>query len=368
MAPGGQLKHRIETDSVLVNGLKIGYQPLSPTLTSAGDRRRLLFWAKDRGHTVVTDLSRKVDIIVASENSNFQSKYFAQKKVPVIFDLIDAYLSPLNPYDDFVRGLAKKLSGQISGGIKSYSHHVRDFCIDSDAVICSSIEQEAVIQTYNSNTHVILDSHDEIPFTVPKHVRNTSLENVQILWEGQPATIRGVQQISSVLSQLSKEIELQFDFVTDEKYFRVLGKYLEMNTLELLKKDLAPIIDHVKIVPWTLTNLVNSAKESVVAIIPINFAVPMQRLKPENRLLIMWRLGLPCLTSPSPAYIRVARAAGVNAICESPDDWLKNFRTLVNYPTFAYEEILRGQNYLQEHHNRISLLKKWDKAIESVIG
>ena len=347
--------------------LKIGYQPLSASLTAAGDRRRLLFWAKNRGHEVVTDLTQSVNVIVASETSDFQSIHFAQKGVPVVFDLVDAYLSPLNPWDDFARGLAKKLSGQISGSVKPFSHHVRNFCMNSNAVICSSIEQEALIKPYNSNTHVILDSHDEIPFIDPKLARGTSSDESHIFWEGQPATIRGVQQISSILFHLSNENNLHFDFVTDEKYFQFLGKYFEMDTLQLLKKDLGSLIDRVIIIPWTPDNLVASAKKCVISMIPIDLTVPMQKLKPENRLLIMWRLGLPCLTSPSPAYIRVASKAGVKAVCDSPKVWRESFSNLLSDPTFALEEVLRGQNYLREHHNRESLLNMWDQAIDSVI-
>jgi len=348
--------------------LKIGYQPLSSKLTAAGDRRRLLFWAKNRGHKVFTDLTQKVDVIVASENSDFQSTHFSQKGVPVVFDLVDAYLSPLNPWDDLARGLAKKLSGQISGGVKPFSHHVRNFCLNSNAVICSSPEQEAVIKPYNPNTHVILDSHEEIPFIDPKLARSTPSDENRILWEGQPATIRGVQQISSILFQLSQKQNLHFDFVTDEKYFQFLGKYFEMSTLRLLKSDLGPLINRVRIIPWTPFNLVASAKKSSIAMIPIDLTVPMQKLKPENRLLIMWRLGLPCLTSPSPAYIRVASQAGVNAVCDTPKVWLDNFSNLLSNPSFALEEIYRGQNYLHEHHNRENLLNKWDQAIESALG
>ena len=347
---------------------KVGYQPLSSTLTAAGDRRRLLFWAKNRGHEIVIDLTQKVDVIVASENSDFESNLFTQKGVPVVFDLVDAYLSPLNPWDDFARGLAKKLSGQISGSVKPFSHHVRNFCMSSNAVICSSPEQEAVIKPFNPNTHVILDSHDEIPLIDPKLARSTSSNGSHILWEGQPATIRGVQQIRSTLFQLSKESDVYFDFVTDEKYFQLLGKYFEMNTLRLLKRDLGPLIDRVRIIPWTPDNLIASAQKSKIAMIPIDLRVPMQKLKPENRLLIMWRLGLPCLTSPSPAYIRVANQAGVNAVCDSPRVWLENFSNLLNDPIVALEEILRGQNYLREHHSREGLLNKWDQAIESVVG
>jgi hypothetical protein len=82
----------------------------------------------------------------------------------------------------------------------------------------------------------------------------------------------------------------------------------------------------------------------------------------------MWRLGLPCLTSPSPAYIRVASQAGVNAVCDTPKVWLENFNNLLSNPSFALEEIHRAQNYLHEHHNRENLLNKWDQAIESALG
>jgi hypothetical protein len=93
--------------------LKVGYLPLSQNLESAGDRRRVVFWANARGHEIVSNLHQKVDVIVASEKSDFNSPFLTDFKGPIVFDLIDAYLSPLNPYDDLARGLAKRLSGQL---------------------------------------------------------------------------------------------------------------------------------------------------------------------------------------------------------------------------------------------------------------
>jgi hypothetical protein len=348
--------------------LKIGYWPLTPTLNSAGDRRRLVFWANARGHSIITDQSQTVDVIVASENSDFNSPYLAQNQAPIIFDLVDAYLSPLNSSDDIARGLAKRITGHMSGAVKPYSHHVRDFCINSNAVICSSSEQELIIKRYNTNTHVILDSHDEIPFIDPPSSRNSISDNHRILWEGQPATIGGVKIISPALAKLSKTNSFNLDFVTDEKYFQFLNKYIERSTLSLLKKDLGQLIDLVNIVPWTPKNLVERAKASSIAMIPIDLSVPMQRMKPENRLLIMWRLGLPCLTSPSPAYIRVATQAGVSAVCNTLEEWFENFNKLLGDPSYALNEITAGQNYLRENHNQNVLLKKWDLAFESVVG
>lgn len=348
--------------------LKIGYWPLSSNLNSAGDRRRLVFWAAARGHTIVTDLTQKVDLIVASENADFNSWVFNQRKTPIILDLVDAYLSPLNALDDLARGIAKKFTGQLSGVVKPFSHHVRDFCLNSDAVLCSSVEQEKIIQSYNINTHVILDSHEEIPMISSDLSKLVSSNENRILWEGQPATIRGVKQLSNVFFNLIEARNLCFDFVTDQTYFEFLNKYLEKDTLGLLKKDLRRVSSFVRLTPWTPENLVSTARNSSIAIIPIDLAVPIQKLKPENRLLIMMRLGLPCLTSPSPAYARVARAANLNSVCDSPQAWLANINRLLDDRSFANDEVLRGRNYLHEYHNRAILLKKWDRAIESVVG
>ena len=347
--------------------LKIGYWPLSSNLKSAGDRRRVVFWAQARGHELITDLSQRVDVVIASEKSDFNSPVFSRPKVPIIFDLVDAYLAPLNPLDDLARGIAKRLLGEISGEVKPFSHHIQNFCLLADGVICSSIEQEDGIRKYNSNTHVILDSHEEIPFIDVTFSEFQSRNEIRVLWEGQPATIRGVRNVSSSLQKLSENNSLYFDFVTDENYFQFLGKYVKRSTLSLLAKDLAEISSIISITPWTLSNLIEVAKLSSLAMIPVDLSVPIQYLKPENRLLIMWRLGLPCLTSSTPAYLRVSSKAGVSATCKDSETWFTSFIRLINDPKFAYNETLKGQNYLREFHTKNILLGKWDMAIESVM-
>lgn len=86
--------------------------------------------------------------------------------------------------------------------------------------------------------------------------------------------------------------------------------------------------------------------------IPIDLLVPMPRLKPENRLLIMCHLGLHFLTSSSPALARVATQAGVNSACEKEYAWLINFNRLLKDPDFAHNEIVRGENYVRDNHSK----------------
>ena len=347
--------------------LIIGYSPLSQSMDAPGDRRRLIFWANHRGHKIETDLTKRVDVIVASEASNFVSPFFRDSRTPIILDLVDAYLCRKNLVDDLARGLGKRLSGQISAGVKPFSKYISEFCTSANAVICSSLEQESLISPLNSNTHIILDSHEEIPFLSPRSLEIDSSIKFRILWEGQPATIRGMKEISSVLSQLSKTQKLELQFVTDQQYFKFLGKYHIGNTNDLLEKDLSAIMNYIKLTPWSINSLISAAKKSSVAMLPIDQSVPMQRLKPENRLLIMWRLGLPCLTSATPSYERVALKSGVDATCKTLDDWFRKFNVLRENPRYARAEIDRAQDYVRTNHNKENLLRQWDQAIGSVL-
>ena len=352
-----------------MNKLKIGYWPLSKSMNAPGDRRRLVFWARSRGHEIITDLTQKVDVIVASENSDFKARVFREAKVPIVFDLVDALLCSKNPIDDLVRGIAKRVDKQLSSGFSTYTRYVKDFCQLSKIVICSSPEQEKIAQEFNRNTHIILDCHSELPFRDLSNIDRSPKTNIKkIFWEGQPATISGIKKIGSELETIVTNNDVELDFITDKKYFRLLNKYFEADTFDLLADSLTLGENKVSITSWSTENLLEGAQRSTFAIIPIDLSIPLIKFKPENRLLIMWRLGLPCLTSASPAYKRVSKDAGVGAVCEDSNEWLRKMQNFIDDPEFAREEALRGQAYLRDNHTESQIFKKWDAAIESALS
>lgn len=328
-----------------------------------------MFWARSRGHEIVTDLSQKVDVIVASENADFSSRIFQESKTPIVFDLIDAYLCQTNQLEDFARGISKRLDKQIGSGLHSFTTYLRDFCKKSNVVICSSPEQEEIIRELNKNTHVILDSHDEIPFRNVDTKVNLGKESVKsILWEGQPATIPGLQSVSPALKMIAQDNDLKVSFITDKNYYLVLNKYFRRRTFNLIQRHSKLNSDQIFINSWSPENLTNQAARSHLAIIPTDLSIPLMRLKPENRLLIMWRLGLPCLTSASPAYRRVANSAGVDSICETSSEWRLKMQQLLDDPELARTQAVKGQAYIRNHHTGPLLLKKWDEAIEMAMS
>ena len=128
--------------------------------------------------------------------------------------------------------------------------------------------------------------------------------------------------------------------------------YIVRSTQNLFKRDVGQIVDRFRIIPWSSIKLIEPANISALAMIPIDLLVPMPRLKPENRLLIMCHLGLHFLTSSSPALARVATQAGVNSACEKEYAWLINFNRLLKDPDFAHNEIVRGENYVRDNHSK----------------
>jgi len=344
--------------------LRVGYSPMSKDLNSPGDRRRVVYWANERGHELITDLSKKVDVIIVSENSNFKKILTIKKKTPIILDLIDGYLAENNIFADYLHSLSRKNISNVLDLPKLFSTELKNFCIESDAVVCSSFEQSELIKMYNSNIHIILDSHEEIPVLKPEKYRN----NNKILWEGLPVTIYNINQISSVLENISLDTNIDLEFLTDKHYFKYGNKFIKKETLTLLKKDLKRFSGQIRILPWTVNNLIDASKTSRLAVIPLNLNLTMNRFKPENKLLIMWRLGLPCLVAPNTSYLRIAKKLDLNNICYNDSDWMKKTNRYLFDPEFAFFEACKGQNYVIEQHSKSIILSKWDLLLESVLS
>lgn len=345
--------------------IRIGYYALSSNFSHPGDRRRVVFWAKARGHELVANSNERVDVVLVSEKADFNMVKRSHLEVPIILDLIDGYLAPEPLLSDYSRGFSKVLTRELSGFPKRYTKYISQACTEAAAVICSTREQQETISSYCPNVHIILDSHNELPLL--SFQRPVPSQTLQIMWEGMPYTLRGIKQAGGAFENKFMKSSRQLKVVTDSHYFRFLGRYGKMSTTQLLAKELGGVMTSITLVPWSLNSLITTGKQSNLAVIPIDLSSPLQFLKSENRLLIMWRLGLPCLTSATPAYSRVADRSGVNLVCRSTSEWMEKSNMLLSDSDAAAETVSRGQAYIQEFHNSDILLEKWDRAIGSVI-
>lgn len=344
--------------------LTIGYSSQVPDLSHPADRRRLVHWANQRGHTITTNLNAKVDLYVLSGRANFGNVEELQKKAPVIIDLIDGYLVNEKASIDFFRGFGKIASRQISGRARRYSTILSEAISLSDATICATVEQQEPISKLTKNSHVILDFHEEFPFLPFK---DSSFSQKGLLWEGQAFTVDGLTQLEPLLINMSQNLGFGLSVVTDLKSPRYLGRYGTKNTLDRLGNLPNSLGDHLVVRPWSVSNVIEEASKSCISILPLKPSNPLNTLKPENRLLIMWRLGLPCITTPTFAYNRVMKEAEVPGICSTFEEWQTKIHELAFDVGARREMVEKGQSYIRQNHELNKTLHRWDEAIGSVL-
>jgi hypothetical protein len=346
--------------------LKIGYIPQSPNLAHPADRRRLVYWAKKRGHEIILDLDQKVDVLVLSGRADLTAWSRKGDRAPLILDLVDGYLGKEHLWRDWTRGAGKVLTGHISGAPRTYRKIVAEACSLSQAVICETVEQRETIFPYCANTHAILDFHEEFPMLAYRGA-NANENFPSLLWEGMPFTAKGLLLLQETFLEVSKTQPIRLDMVTDLTYPLFLGKYCYRGTENILG-DIPRILgDRFTLTKWSRDEVVATAKKSHLAILPLDPAGTLNPLKAENRLLMMWRIGLPVLTSPSLAYNRVMAQTELDGICSTPGEWRQKVVEMIQSPELRQRSVERGQQYIRDTHSEKLVLEAWDRLFESVI-
>jgi len=345
--------------------LRIGYSAQSPNMEHPADRRRLTYWAQRRGHEIVLDLSQKTDVTVLSGRADFG--LWSQKKHtgPIILDLIDGYLGNEKPLKDWARGVGKALVGQVGGRPRPYREIIAEVCTVASAVICASPEQQETILPYCKNTHVIMDFHEEFPMLGKQDKK--SPDSTTLMWEGFPFTAKGLLILRDALTEISTNHPLGLRLVTDLRYPRLLGRYLYNDTQKIIR-DIPQILGGgFRISAWSVDEVVRTAKDSDISVLPLDPNGALNPLKPEGRLLIMWRLGLPCLVSPTLAYDRVMKHAGIDGVCRTSKDWRSKLLELIDSEDLRSDIVQRGQQYIRDNHSEVRTLELWDELFESVL-
>lgn len=340
------------------------YFGLSPLGNVAGDRRRFVYYAKKRNIRIADSGENQLDCIVATENTDLSLIRRRYPHTPIIYDLVDAYQLPDNVLEDSLRSIGKFTTGQIKPTILPFSKVVARNCRLADAVICSSPEQQTSLIKYNKEVHVILDSHDEFQFM---KFKRKSLDNKSVFWEGLPYTLPAIFQYGRAFQKLRDTQDVILDLVTDEYFYKYLGRFARTRTLHEHHISLQKLGCKYRFIQWSLENVVKTAENAKIGLVPVNVTSSFQSLKPENRMLIMWRLGLPCLASATASHLRVTSMAKLQNTFEDSETLFSKVTEILLSTELQEENVKRGQMYLSEYHNLDIFLSSWDKVIESVV-
>ena len=342
--------------------LRVGYVPINEDLISApGDYRRFAWYAENKGITFeIADFNKKYDLVVLTEAADI-SVWNKYKHGKIVYDLIDPYLAiSKRNISGLLRAPVKSIFGQYKKFTFNNWNVIRKMCTRADAVICSTVEQKKDITPYCDNVKIILDSHVDIVTKIKKNYECGDV--IKIVWEGLPSSIQQLAVLSNVFYKLNGMFNIELHVVTDLYGYRFLGKYLKTSTKSLSSRIFSKVVVH----EWSKDEFSNIVCSCDIAVIPVRLNDEFSAGRPENKLLLFWKMAIPTVTSSTLSYKRTMKEVGFKLACEDERDWINSLARLIENVEFRKEVGERGLKYVDEKFNKESLIRQWDMVFNSL--
>ena len=346
--------------------VRIGYAPCNNSLAAPGDRRRFCHYASKRNlHFEIARPEQAYDLVVLTQPADISlwSRY-PQERGKLIFDFVDSYLAiPRHDPKSLLRGIAKYASRQNRRLLLNYKRGLEAMCRRADAVICSTESQREQILPLCPNVHRILDFHTSV---VRATKSDYAAEEVfHFVWEGQPGNLRHLLEIKGALQDLARMRPFRIHAITDLEYGRFLGgRWIRRSTVEEARR----ISPQIYLYAWNERTFSSIARSCDLALIPIPLDDPLAAGKPENRLLLFWRMGIPVVASATAAHVAAMYETGVSMACTTQPQWLEALQYYTSNEPARRHAGRRGMAFAAERHSEKHTLELWDQVFDSVLS
>jgi hypothetical protein len=341
---------------------RIGYVPLSRDLRRPGDRRRFVGYAGRRNLNFELAVPTEIyDVVVLTQQADITT-WTNYPHGKIVYDLVDSYLGiPRSDVKQLLRGSAKYLAGEFKRLRFDYKGAVQDMCRRADAVICTTTEQQQEIERVCKNVHIALDFHSSVTNRYKTDYRCHS--PIRIVWEGLGVNVPQLAVIREALKSLAASNEIVLVLVTDLISYRWMNRLGRVNTNDVARRIFEPVSIH----PWTEETCADLICECDIGVIPLDLSNKFIAGKPENKLLLLWRMGMPVIASATPAYMRAMKAAGTPELaCARADDWVVAFSNLIADEQARRRAGMSGRALANNAWSEDALLGRWDNAMASI--
>ncbi len=347
---------------------KVAYVPNRPDLSAPGDRRRFCHYARARKlDWEVYREGQDYDVVVLSPLADLTRwSRLPRGGARLVCDMPDSNLD----IDDHLwksrlRGAAKFAFRQHRHLEWDYKDSLRRIFSRSDAVVCSTSEQKKKLDELSPNVHPILDFHvDDVRRT--KDDYRAAGETLHLFWEGIGGNLVVFVEVRDALLRLSRRRPVALHLFTDTWQKPFNAPVPELPTRRLL----SGLDRHVPtfMYDYNPMMLAHVATACDLAFIPILMSDPVYVAKPENKLLLFWRMGMPTITSATPAYVRTMDAAGIRMYARTPSEWESLLERFGEDETARREAGMAGRRYVTAEHSEERSLARWDAVFESLLA
>lgn len=337
---------------------------MSQSLTAPGDRRRFGGFAQ-RADLQVAPLGNRPtgnDLVVVTLGADLSrwDQYREGNRV-VVLDLVDAYLSENLSFKKILRGLYKTAVREFSRPVISFTALLTKAITTADLVICASEEQAQRLSSFNQSVtpiHDCLEELIELNPTNPGSILRPTENRRDLFWEGYAANLKHFSLLKT-FERPSRHYTL--NVVTDTTGWQAKQAHSR------LQARLKPLSISLVTTHWSLESVVKVAKTSHIGVIPIDSSDQMAWQKSENKLLGMWVLKLPVITSNTPSYSRSMTTIGYPGLATDDQGWAEALATLGEDRKLASDVASCGYEYAIDRVSAVAVDQAWRGVFSGII-
>ena len=345
---GGEIKHDSKHPSI------------KRRFSTFSRRKELKLWDWKNG-------SSDKGLVLVSQSSDLTYwKRFYSDKIVVVFESNDPYLlDKTRSVKQLFRGLFKYITRAHRYLEIDFKKTVRDLCSRADAVVVGHHMVYEMLKSSIPNIHLIPDYSVALTSRQKGDYNLSDNGEINIFWEGLGSSFLPFEEINRIFKPLIG-YNFVFHFVTDLSFYAISDMYQKKYVFEVAKKMAPDFYKSFRFYQWSEFSFSNIGTMCDFGIIPLPFNNGINYYKPENKLVQMWRLGLPTITSAIPSYKKLNNESELKDCCYDDYEWRKCILRFIENKSQRERNARIGMGYVNLHYSDQVIDSKWQKVLDSL--
>ena len=309
-----------------------------------------------------------VNILSPAADLSFWSKIAETRKYNILFDGNDPYL--LGEKDtvlEIFRGLFKYLTGSHKYLELNYKKTYINLCSNANVVISGHKSQVDYLKNHRIKTFKIPDYSIDSKILIKQNFELSHDGKIHIFWEGLGSSYKPFKLIEKIFITMPHRDRYIFHFVTDLEYFQYGDIFGKKNILKVAKYEAPIMFSQFKFYQWSEYMMNNIALACDICLIPLPYDDSLNYWKPENKLIHMWRMGIPTIVTPIPSYFDVIlESSNVKSFAFDIEDWRSIVTEVISNKLIRKSMSECGYEYTKDHYSNEAIDLLWQNALNSL--
>ncbi len=306
--------------------------------------------------------------VILNQSADFTFwKKNCHKYENLIFDANDPYLLPnQNSLKDKLRGLFKYVSGSHKYLEFNYQKTYEEMCINSDLVIVSHQNQYELLKSKVKRIALITDYSIKDNLLFKTNYSLKTKKTINIFWEGLGSSYLPFRDIENIFYKIKNEYNFIFHFSTDLFFYKIGDKFVKKDIRKIAKNYAPNFYKNFNFYQWTLDSVDIIANKCDLSIITLPLDYSMNYWKPNNKLVHMWRMGLPTIVSRIPSYQRLYQKTEYDLCASNIDEWHEKILKICEDEDFRREIGFELKKFTDKEFSNDSIDLKWEKELNFI--